>query len=219
MSMINKDILLADYLDGKISESELLSKHPELSTDIEMIKSSQSALEKLEMIKPQKEFDIKSANSFNKFSPRIWYAAASIILIIGLSLIFQDFNIKKTDYFDENLSARGIDEKLMGLWSIWESDDIDNNNREKLLDLARNNDNSNVRYLALQKLIDQSIKLEEEELYRFLNDETNFNNQTAWIDLWQKQSRGKSEMLMSWLEKDYVNPIVREYGEESIRNF
>ena len=95
MSIINKEILLADYLDNKISESELLSKHPELSEDIELIKRSKNALGKLELIDPKKEFDIRKTKSVFQINTKIWYAAASIILILGLGMLFNVINFKK----------------------------------------------------------------------------------------------------------------------------
>lgn len=220
MKLTEKDILLSNYLAHKITEAELLARHPEWKEDIEMIKLSIQALDNMEFVQPKSTVRISAPKPIvNRMGKKRWYVAAgvTIFLLVGMSLFIMDFKSSK------KIESGGVeigktDEKIVGLWKLWQKKKTSNSDKARLISLAVNDRNSTVRYIALQQLSEQNLFLEEKELYQYLEGERNFNNQVAWIELWVKIHHTKSKRLQQWLKKEDIHPQVRAYGEQIVKN-
>lgn len=220
MKLTEKDILLSDYLEHKITEAELLARHPEWREDIEMIKLSIHALDSMEFVQPKSSVSIVPAKAIvNRLGRRWWYVAAgvAISLFVGLSLFTKDFKSSK-ELGSGGVEVEKADEKIVALWNLWQKEKTSNRDKARLISLAVNDQNSAVRYIALQQLSEQGLFLEENELYQYLEGERNFNNQVAWIELWVKIHHTRSKRLQEWLSKENINPQVKAYGEQIVEN-
>ena len=220
MKLTEKDILLSNYLAHKITEAELLARHPEWKEDIEMIKLSIQALDNMEFVQPKSTVRISAPKPIvNRMGKKRWYVAAgvTIFLLVGMSLFIMDFKSSKK-IESGGVEIGNTDEKIVGLWKLWQKKKTSNSDKARLISLAVNDRNSTVRYIALQQLSEQSLFLEEKELYQYLEGERNFNNQVAWIELWVKIHHTKSKRLQQWLKKEDIHPQVRAYGEQIVKN-
>ena len=98
MKLTEKDILLSNYLAHKITEAELLARHPEWKEDIEMIKLSIQALDNMEFVQPKSTVRISAPKPIvNRMGKKRWYVAAgvTIFLLVGMSLFIMDFKSSK----------------------------------------------------------------------------------------------------------------------------
>lgn len=217
MKINKKDILLADFMEGNISKADLLAKYPELREEIELIKLSINALEKLEPAEPEKTININSNISLLVRIPKTaWYAAAAILIVVSLSLFITGNDSINTTVNNYIISEK-TEVKIIDLWRFERIERIDQKQQELLLNLALYDQNSNIRYMALQKLIDQPLFLQEIKLYQFASNENNATNQTAWIDLWIKL-HADTKGLKKWLNKSDLDPLVKTYAETEIKN-
>lgn len=221
MKITDKDLLLADYMDGTISEADLLALYPELREDIEMINLSKNALSNLELESPTSKVDMP-LEQYSKvfFRKQTWVAAALMILFITVALSLHKFYQNKSESieFAEIFKNEKTDIKILALWSMWQENSISEQHRKQLLDVALNDKNSNVRYMALQKLSEQPLALSQPDLYQYIEREESLNNQTAWIELWVQIHNTKSDLLEQWLNQEKINPFIKEYGVGIINN-
>jgi hypothetical protein len=216
MNITNKDRLLADFMEGKISETELLDQHPEWQEEVEMIKLSRQALAELVAPSPEKKIRVEVEEVKKKSIKRVgWYlAAASVVVLLALALILNRQPNENPGSFAQNASRRSTVVQIDSLWQLWDRPTLKQEEREALLDLALHHANSNLRYLALQKLATDPPPLVEKELFQFASQEQSFNNQTVWLELWVQLHASRPPELLKWLEQEEIHPQVKDYGRQ-----
>lgn len=210
--MDEKDLLLADFMEGKITEDELRTLYPDLTADIELIKLSMGALEKLPQVSSQAVIDIIPKRR-SRVIRNYWLAAACLTLIVGIGWLVSNDH-KKLQWTD----STSTDQQIVALWGEWNNVDKSEAKQRQLLEIATGNHNSNVRYLALEHFMQQPLALSQADLTKYLGNEKNLTNQIMWLELWIKLYHENDDEFKQWLDQEDINPLVKAYGEELIKN-
>ena len=208
-----QDLLLTDYLDGKISKQELVERFPDLKEDAELLELSVQALNSLTLLEPGLNTLTRTHEHRIPIVRRNYrYATASIFLVaIAALFFFLTREGKNIHHFSAQVKVSRTDEKITVLWKILQPGGGPGN-YQQLLQLATTEKNSAVRYLALEKLVQQPVYLSEAELKNKISSEPIFTNQTVWLELWAKLYPSSEQEMIQWLNGDQVNPTVKKYG-------
>ena len=219
MNTNERDLLLVDYLDKKVTRQELLNKFPDLVVELDLINLSTNALNSLPEVNTSKQMEIPVTGAVIKFNRRkYWYAAATVILIAGAAFLFVFRNELGNNKFSMLLSSNKTDEKIKALWSVFQPKSQSKSYEGKLLLLATKDNNSNIRYMALEELGEITEQLSEPELINYISNEQIFTNQTAWLELWVKLHPHPGDELQRWLNMEGINPTVKSYGLSLIKS-
>jgi hypothetical protein len=208
-----KDLMLADYLDGKIARQQLLGQFPDAEEELELLDLSIQALSSLPLLKTNKQTNTPtSLPLINLKKKKYWYAAASVILITITAAFFFLSHKKDNINFSAHLESNQTEEKLIALAEILQSATSADKYQQQLLQLSTKDRNSNIRYMALEKLVQLPVHLSDAELTDYINAEQIFTNQTVWLELWIKIHPTANSTLLQWLNKEDINPAVKNYG-------
>jgi hypothetical protein len=219
MNTNERDLLLVDYLDKKVTRQELLNKFPDLAMELDLINLTINALNSLPEVNTGKQMEIPVTGTVIKFNRRkYWYAAATVILIAGAAFLFVFRNGNENYKLSMLLSSNKTDEKIKALWSVFQLKSQSKSYQKKLLLLATKDNNSNIRYMALEELGEITEPLSEPELINYISQEQIFTNQTAWLELWVKLHPQPGNELQTWLNKEGINPTVKNYGLRLIKS-
>ncbi|MEM7103694.1 MAG: hypothetical protein AAF502_11220 [Bacteroidota bacterium] len=218
MSIKDKDSLLADYLEGLISEEALIGLYPDLQSELKDIKRAQSALAQLESPDQEKgviiDFPPPTTSVKNTLFIKL---AASILFLVSLVLLIQHLGNPNQNLISLDLEKASTEEKLQAIIEIMSSDISGKEDITQLIGLAVNDDNSNIRYLALQKLADNPPQLTETTILNSLEKEQIINNQIAWIELWVILNKKDPKTIQNWLDQPERHPLVKSHGEQIIK--
>src|SRR5258705_4072770 len=214
-----KDLMLADYLDGKITRQQVLRQFPDVVEELELLDLSIQALGSLPLLRTNKRINMPASISAIKLKQKkYWYAAASVMLIAVTTVFFFLGHKKDNTNFSAHLESNQTEEKLIALVEILQSATDADKYQYQLLQLSTKDKNSNIRYMALEKLVQLPVHLSDAELTNFINAEQIFTNQTVWLELWIKIHPTANSELLQWLNKEDINPTVKNYGVSLLKS-
>jgi hypothetical protein len=218
MNTNEQDLILADFIDNKITLKELLEKFPELAEESELLNRSIYAMNSLPDINTNKLIELPETATKIKINRKIiWYAAASILFIAVLTIFL--FHNQGTEHtLTSQLNSIKTEEKIKVLWATLQQKSVSKSTKEKILLLASTDKNSSIRYLALENLIESGFQLSEKDIIFNISKEQTYTNQTAWMELWIKLYPQGTNEFLKWLETEGINPIVKSYGMSLIKS-
>ncbi len=257
MNTNDKDLALADFLDGKLSEAALLAQFPDLAEEVADIKRSLNALGQLPMVtvggkqlgdvagtalsmgeeypeattqttysvsshpSPKEDLPESLSGNENRRSQGISLllslaAGIALLTLIGLQ-VFKD-TPPTHPLLADNFTTLATDQKMVYLMQSWNDPDPSPAIGYRLLEIAQDDPNASVRYLALQLLARNPTPVPESQLLVSLTREDSYNNQTAWIELWSQLYGRQNQDLQQWLERKDTHPMVRNFGQTTFKN-
>ena len=143
-------------------------------------------------------------------------AGIALLILIGLQ-VFEDAP-PTHPLLADNFATLATDQKMVYLMQSWDDPDPSPALGYRLLEIAQDDPNASVRYLALQLLARNPTPVPESQLLVSLTREDSYNNQTAWIELWSQLYGRQNQDLQQWLERKDTHPMVRNFGQTTFKN-